>query len=67
MRIAAGEVMRAPDETADGIVRMATALVDAGVPTTVLRTVPLPHFMGEGKACRLSHELRINQTENSAK
>jgi very-short-patch-repair endonuclease len=32
MRIAAGDVMRGPDETADGIVRMAAALIGAGAP-----------------------------------
>jgi very-short-patch-repair endonuclease len=32
MRIAAGDVMRALDETADGIVRMATALIEADAP-----------------------------------
>ena len=32
MRIAAGDVMRTLDETADGIVRMATALIEADAP-----------------------------------
>jgi very-short-patch-repair endonuclease len=32
MRIAADDVMRALDETADGIVRMATALIEADAP-----------------------------------
>ena len=32
MRIAAGDVMRALDETVDGIVRMATALIEADAP-----------------------------------
>jgi very-short-patch-repair endonuclease len=46
MRIAAGDVMRALDETADGIVRMATALIEADAPTTALRAVPLPASRG---------------------
>jgi very-short-patch-repair endonuclease len=50
MRIAAGDLMRALDETADGIVRMAAALIESGAPTTALRAVPLPHFMGEDKS-----------------
>ena len=32
MRIAAGDVMRALDETADGVVRMATALIEGRQP-----------------------------------
>ena len=81
MRIAAGDVMRALDETADGIVRMATALIEADAPTTALRTVPLPRFAredrrldsspanaGEGdRAKRGGGGSSIDQAANSAK
>ena len=46
MRIAAGDVMRALDETVDSIAQMATALIKTTAPTTVLRTVPLPASRG---------------------
>jgi len=57
MRIAAGEAMARIDETADGILRMAAAMIEADVPTaalraatapsTALRAVPLPRDAGE--------------------
>jgi very-short-patch-repair endonuclease len=47
MRFAAGDVMRALDETVDGIVRMATALIEADAPHH--RLVPLPRFAREDR------------------
>jgi len=51
MRIAAGEAMARIDETADGIVRMAAAMIEAAAPSaapsTALRAVPLPRDAGE--------------------
>ena len=57
MRIAASEAMVRIDETADGIVRMAAAMIEANTPSTadapstapstMLRMVPLPREAGE--------------------
>ncbi len=54
MRIAAGEAMARIDETIDGIVRMAAAMLVAEAapaaleaPSTALRAVPLPRYAGE--------------------
>ena len=54
MRIAASELTRRIDETVDGIVRMAVAMIDAAAaaasaeaPSTALRAVPLPRDAGE--------------------
>ena len=57
MRIAAGEAMVRIDETVDGIVRTAAAMIEAAAasasasaaeaPSTTLRAVPLPRFTGE--------------------
>ena len=54
MRIAAGEVMRKADDVADGVVRLAAAMIEAAArstpaktPSTMLRMVPLPRFAGE--------------------
>ncbi len=57
VRIAAGEAMARIDETVDGIVRMAAAMIEAAAasaggqaaeaPSTALRAVPLPRDAGE--------------------
>jgi very-short-patch-repair endonuclease len=46
LRIAASEVMRNTDETADGIVRMATEMFRAGTPSTALTRGPPPPLRG---------------------
>jgi very-short-patch-repair endonuclease len=48
MRIAAGDVMMALDETADGVVRMATALIEGGNPHRHASRDPPPPFDGGG-------------------
>ena len=47
MRIAAGDAMRSVDYIVDGIVRTATAKLEAVAPSTALRAVPLPRDAGE--------------------
>jgi very-short-patch-repair endonuclease len=42
MRIAAGEAMARIDETADGIVRMAAAMIEADAPSAALRAATAP-------------------------
>jgi len=49
MRIAASELTRRIDETADGIVRKAMEMIEAA-PSTALRAVPLPRDAGEDVA-----------------
>jgi very-short-patch-repair endonuclease len=49
MRIPAIEVLRQVDDVVDGIVRLATEIIEAGAaaaPSTALRAVPLPRFRG---------------------
>jgi very-short-patch-repair endonuclease len=48
MRIAAGETMRNADEAADAIVRMATEMIRASAPSTVLTRGPPPPLRGLG-------------------
>ena len=50
VRIAAADVLTALDETADGVVRMAAAMIESGAaPSTMLRMVPLPRLRGGGE------------------
>ena len=49
MRIAASELTRRIDETADEIVRKAMEMIEAA-PSTALRAVPLPRDAGEDVA-----------------
>ena len=47
VRIPARDVLRSPDDAADGILRLALAIVEGAAPSTGLRPVPLPRFAGE--------------------
>ena len=46
-RIAAVDVLRGADGVADGLVRLAAAMIEGGPPPPRLRAVPLPRFAGE--------------------
>ncbi len=46
-RIAAVDVLRGVDGVADGLVRLAAAMIESGPPPPRLRAVPLPRFAGE--------------------